>query len=150
MPLSILDTETFRRDLAGLSDPRVSDETRAPKDELRAAAVEFCVLLAELFNRDKLDAITLWTRIASGLAVACSRVDDGDLEAFSCIALEHVQADGTRVACSDRYAVWIRDYPGKSAEWRRALIQHFDRFGFVVVALARQAWQARKETAANG
>lgn len=149
MPLPILDTETFRRDLAGLSDPRVAHDASAPKEELRAAAVELCVVLAELFNRDKLDPITLWSRITSGIAVACSRVDDGDLEALSCIALDHVQADGTRVACSDRYAVWIRDYATKPAEWRLALVSHIDRLGYVVVALGRQAWQAHKG-ASNG
>lgn len=144
-PLSTLDTEALRRKLAGLADP-----DRGPgageKAEIKELASGFCLALAQLFNRDSLDAVTLWERIGSGLATACAKVNDGDLDRLLSLCLDHVKADPGKAAAHPGVAGLLATFATRPPEWRFAFVDYLDSRKYVVLALGRARWEEFKAT----
>src|SRR3990167_5209566 len=85
-----LDAAEFRRRLAGLSDAG-GGEDLIP-EEYRDLASDYVLLLAICFNRDRLDAKTLWTRIDSAIERGLAECDGEDIERFVSVGMEHVFA----------------------------------------------------------
>lgn len=160
-PLPVLDTEALRRRLAGLADPFATGLKKgcAEDTSLRETASDFCLLLCRQFGN--LERTTLWDRIGSGLAVACAKVHDGNLEVFFSLVLEHVKADVGAAATDKGFAAILATVATWPAEVRYAFVEFVRSRLFVVVANAKARWEeykalnqtaskvARKE-AANG
>lgn len=125
------------------------DPDYSPKlDDNRAAAehkewaVEFCVGCCDLFG-ESLDRMTLWDRIPSGLAVACVKCDDGDMDRFVSLVLEHIKSDA---GCAARHPAIARalEVSKNPVAWRQGLVRYIASHSFATIAHARRAWEATK------
>lgn len=136
-----LDAERFRQELAGLIERHEGDHE--PSD-FSSAAVQLCIALAEQFNRDSLDPLTLWDRISSGIIASAAKVDDGDLDRFLSLCLEHVKAAPASTACSESVArlVAMLDEP---VGWRIGFVKHLVSHHYAVIVHGRQAWLKYKD-----
>ena len=94
-----LDAAEFRRRLAGLSDAAAGEDLIP--DEFREIASDYVLLLAICFNRDRLDAVTIWNRIDGAIERGLAECDGEDLERFVSVGLEHVFADMNVVVAND-------------------------------------------------
>lgn len=139
--LKRLDTECWRRTLAGLQDPDCSTESRS--GEYREAFISWCIVLCELFG-DSLDRTTLWDRISSGIAAACSKVVDGDLDRFCTECLNHVRADMGACSRSESLAEWVSRQTDRDIAWRQGFIRHVSNRVPILIVHGRAAWQQRK------
>lgn len=139
--IETLDTEEFRRICAGLVRSR--QEAGDPL-EMKQTGVALCLLLAEVFS-DKLDRLTLWSRISTALKTARANTDSGDADRFLQLCLDHVKADTAQTLANPRLTELITILSEKSAEWLNNYFRYLDERAFVVVALARVAWENRKE-----
>jgi hypothetical protein len=143
-PLDALDTESFRRILAGLQDPENS--ARYTPDKFREDASQLVFLLALCFNRDELNPTTLWERIASALRTACSKVDDGDLDRLISLALEHVKADHTKVAANEMATAIIGQLTEQDDSWRLGFVRYIKTHDYTAIVHGRRYWELHKET----
>lgn len=148
-----MDTEAFRRKIAGLEDPSRplgATTDKVIKDEI----VRFACMLAALFG-DGLDRLTLWTRIGSALATACAKVSDADTDRWATLCLEHVQAEPSRAATCEPLANLLSAWMQRPDEYRQAILNYTETRSFAVLAHARARWQqlleeARARHAAGG
>lgn len=142
-PLTPLDAESFRRTLAGLEDP---DKTaHYTPDRFRDDASRMVYMLAICFNRDVLDAVTLWERIASAITTACAKVDDGDLDRLISLALEHVKAEHTRVASNDQASAIIAELTEQDDSWRLGFVRYLKQHTYTAIIHGRRYWETHKE-----
>lgn len=142
-PLPKLDAAAFRRELAGLTDPQAPKAMSADYKEL---ASEFCRLLAKRFNRDQLDALTLWDRIATAVTTACGKVDDGDLDRLICLALETIKADVSLAASDQELAYWIGTVTERDESWRLGFVRYLKQHTLTVIVHGRRLWEITKDT----
>lgn len=143
-PLTPLDAESFRRILAGLEDPDTT--ARYTPDNFREDASRLVFVLALCFNRDVLDAVTLWERIASAITTACAKVDDGDLDRLISLALEHVKAEHTRVAANEMASSIIADLTEQDDSWRMGFVRYLKQHTYTAIIHGRRYWETHKET----
>lgn len=141
-----LSAEIFRQEIAGLME-RHEDDTEP--DDFGAAASLLCVVLAEQFDSASLDRLTLWDRISSGILTAAAKVDDGDLERFLTLCLEHVKAAPGRAATSETVLRLVGTFDQGEA-WRIGFLRYLQSHIYCVLIHGRAAWQQHKETNGNG
>jgi hypothetical protein len=106
MLITEIEPAEFRRRLAGLSDSG-GGEDLAP-GVYRDIASDMVLLCAICFNRDQLDATTLWTRIDSGIERGLAECGGEDVERFVDVCLQHVLASANVVAANEK-ALEIQD-----------------------------------------
>lgn len=149
MPKAIdrLDTERLRKELAGIEVRESSDW--GPQD-FRHASEDLCLLMAEMYNRDSLDVKKLWERIGTGIAVACEKVSDGDLDRFINVCLEHVKCDIGKVASNETASAVMRRLIPKEESWRLAFVDYLKKHSYVAVVFGRAAWEAKKTKKKGG
>lgn len=140
--LPTLDTEAFRRKLAGLADP---DRTpgMSEKAEVRETASRFCSILAHLFGED-LERMTLWSRIDSALETAGAKVSDDDLDRWATLCLEHVQASAAKAAACDALRTLLETFAVRTPEWRHELLNYVATHRYAVVVRGRARWEEVK------
>lgn len=142
-----IDAESFRRQLAGLDDPHAAPSSGA--ERLKEQASQVCYLLARSYNRDELDPLKLWERIGSAIAVACEQVDDGDLDRFLCIALDHVRARHGRVAADEETAYLLAEITEQCESDRLALVDYLRSHAYAAIIHGRRHWEMAKEVNAE-
>lgn len=141
-PLPVLDTEAFRRALAGLADPDRAP-TAGEKAEVKEAAIRWACVLAHLFG-DDLDRLTLWSRIDSALETSLAKVSDDDLDRFAHLCLEHVRAEASRAAACDALVSVLGTFTVRPPEWRHAFLHYVAAHRFAVIAHGRARWELVK------
>jgi hypothetical protein len=147
MTIAILDAERFRRQLAGLEDDRPQGERT--RERLKELAAQLCFLLARYYNRDELDPLKLWERIGSAIATACEQVDDGDLDRYVSIALEHVRASHSRVAADEEWNYLLAEICEQPESDRLALVNYLHHHSYAVLIHGRRYWEQYKDGKEN-
>lgn len=142
LPLPRLDTDAFRRKLAGLADPNAKVGAIAPA-VIKDLAARFCSILAHLFS-NQLDRLTLWDKIGATLESACSKVADDDTDRFVTLCLEGVLADSGRAAACDALAALIGTLNAAKPDDRFAFIRHFQTHRYSVLVHGRARWDSVK------
>lgn len=141
-PLTRLDTEAFRRKLAGLADPdRTPGATE--KAEVRETASRLCSILAHLFG-ESLERTTLWDRIGTALAKACAETSDDDLDRFVTICLEAILADPAKAAACEPLGQLLGTFAVRPHEWRMDLINYINTHRYAVLVHGRARWEQVK------
>lgn len=143
--IRVIDLDEFRRRAAGLTDPAQRSAGAADEASIKEEATQLCLTLCELFG-DGLDRLTLWDRIASALVTAAAKCDDGDLDRFASLCLEHVKADAAAAARHEGFSAWVTTSATRDAAYRQAFVRHVALKAPVVLVYARAAWEARKQT----
>lgn len=142
MSIPVISTEDLRRQLAGLEDP-----DRAPglseSVEIKDAAHRLGCVLAHLFG-DSLERTTLWERIGSGFAAACAKVDDGDLDRFASLCLDHVKADAAKAAACEPLAQLLETFAVRPVEWRQGFVRYIRTRYYAVIVHSRSRWERVK------
>jgi hypothetical protein len=136
-----LDAVVFRQEIAGLLERHEDDHE---PDDFGDTAALLCVTLAEQFDSDTLDRLKLWDRISSGILTAAAKVDDGDLDRFLSLCLEHVKASPGRAATSDTVARLIGAFDQDEA-WRIGFVRYCVSHHYPILIHGRAAWQRHKE-----
>ena len=147
-PLPTMDFESFRRKLAGLTDPSVRLGVEANAEHKEASGNLTCSL-AELFGPD-LDRITLWTRIDTALRTASAKVTDGDLDLFVSLALEHVKAEPARASLHEGLRDLLDLFEEKPVEWRQGFVEYVRSHAYPVIVAGRAKWEDRKAELKGG
>lgn len=143
-PPATFDAQQWRLKLAGLTDPDSSGDDGNPNAaEHRAAAVDLCLCLCELFG-ESLDRVTLWDRIASALATAAAKCHDGDTDRFASLALEHVKADPGAATRHEGFCAWMLSCGERPSSWRQGFVRYVVTHSFAALAHGRRAWEQRK------
>jgi len=132
---------TYRRELAGLVD----EATASSSDVYEVQAIDLALCMAELFNRDKLQAVTLWSRIATGLEHSAKENSANALTLVNGCLL-HVQADATRAACNDRLGGLLHVASEQSELWARQWSRWISGHIYIIVAKARAQWRERNQS----
>lgn len=136
----------WRQQLAGLIDPDYS----TPLDDNKAAAehkkwaIGLCLACCDLFG-ESLDRMTLWDRIPSGLATACVKCDDGDIDRFVDYVLSHIKAEPARAARHEDVGIMLAEASMKPTSWRQGLVRYIASHGFAIIAYSRREWETTKE-----
>lgn len=144
--IETFDAATFRQEIAGLLERHENDHEPA---DFGAAASQLCVVMAEQFDSDTLDRLTLWDRISSGILTAAAKVDDGDLDRFLSLCLEHVKASPGRTAASETVAMLLGMFDQDEA-WRIGFLRYCQSHIYAVLIHGRASWQQHKEDSSNG
>ncbi len=143
-PLPLLDAEAFRRKLAGLIDPQRRPESAGEKEAIRQDAVRFCTVLAHLFG-DGLDRITLWEKIGSALSTSLAKVSDDDLDRFTTLCLEHIQAEDAKAAACEPLLQLLQSWMVRTVEFRQAILHYLHTHRTAALVHARARWEAVKK-----
>lgn len=143
-PLPELTHEDYRKVLAGLIDPseQIDGTTR---ELIRIKAVDFAVFLARHFNRDKLDAVTIWERLGSAIETAHAKTPGGDFELFLNLCLDHILADRNRVLSDPTGSELIEFFADEPEEVAVEFIGYLVSRLFVVLTHTRQRWKREQE-----
>lgn len=136
-----LDAETFRRELAGLIERHQDDHQPA---DFGAAAEALAVVLAEQFDRKTLDPFTLWSRVSSAILTSAAKTNDADLDHFLSLALEHVKAEPSRAATSERVLQLFGIFDAPDS-WRVGFLKYVVTHHYAVIIHGRNAWKKHKE-----
>lgn len=132
--------------MAGLTDP----DYLAPADDNHAAAehkkwaIALCLICCDLFG-ESMDRMTLWERIPSGLAVACVKCDDGDIDRFISLVLDHIKADPARAARMIEVEELLFATSTKPISWRQGFVRYIASHSFSIIAYARREWENTKD-----
>lgn len=140
--LKALTPDLFRKQLAGLHDVRAS--AAFSPEAFRDHATNLAVLLAIVFNRRKLDAKTLWTRIDSAIQCGVTAANGADIHALINAACEHVQAAPNAVV-SEEWGLLAGGLFRLDDDEAYAFVRHLEKSRFTLIAFAKQAWEQRKE-----
>lgn len=105
-------------------------------------AVRLCSKFPELFGED-LDRKTLWKRIGSAIETSIIK-SNNDLSVFVNSCLAYIKADTGKVACHEDLSYWLDTNSKKSKEWIMGFFHYLSTRYFLVIAKARQEWEARK------
>lgn len=146
MPIPVLDTEAFRRKLAGLEDPLGPRGEGAARENLKQAASRLCSILASLYNvtGDDGDRTQLWGHIGKALEVADEKTSDDDIEHFLHECLASIQADPGRAAASDALTSMTMEISAWPEEQRRDFLNYVRAHRYVVLTFGRQRWERVK------
>jgi hypothetical protein len=104
-------------------------------------ATELCLMLATHFNRKSLEVVTLWSRIGTALATAAVKVQDGDMARLITLCLEHVKAHPGIFAADEAAGKLVADLMSRPPEWRQSFVRYIAGRSFIVIILARAAWE---------
>lgn len=137
--LHALDAAEFRRRLAGLSDAAAGEDLIP--DEYRDIASNYVLLLAICFNRDRLDAITIWNRIDGAIERGLAECDGEDIERFVSVGLEHILADMNVVVANER-ALQIQERLFGLREHQRVFfLRYLAEHRYPAIVFGRSRWQ---------
>lgn len=139
-PLATLDTEAFRRKLAGLADPLGPRGTTAGRENVRQVASRLCAILAHLYAVDESDRTKLWSHIAKALEVADEKTSDDDVEHFLSECLGSVQADPGRAAACDALTALTMELAAWPAEQRHEWLNYLRSHRYTVLTFGRAKW----------
>lgn len=143
-PLKTLDAEEFRRALAGICEPPRGSEYSPT--QFRESAAQFCFVLAACYNRDRLDAVDLWSGIAKAIEVSCAQVDDGDLDRLVCVALDQVKAEHALVAREPNAGPLLAEIVERDEAWRLGFVRYLKTHSYAAVIHGRRMWETHKAT----
>ena len=140
--LKTFDAESFRQTLAGLVDvTQGAEQFGDPKEH----AIDLVVLMAIGFNRDRLDTMTLWDRIESGIREAIATCPHDDITAFIGSCLEHVLCPINRIIGNGKAeAIQSRLYV-LTEEESIAVVRYLHAHLLPVMVFARQRYQEMKD-----
>lgn len=141
--IPVIDTQEFRRRVAGLIDPQRKTGA-AEEASVKEEAKQLCLILCDLFS-DSLDRLTLWDRMASALITSAAKCDDGDTDRFAALCLEHVKADPAAAARHEGFAAWVTVMSSRDDAYRQAFVRHVAQKAPIVLVHARNAWERVKE-----
>ena len=110
---------------------------------MKETAARFCSVLADLFGPD-LDRLTLWTRIDSALVTAFAKSNDGDMDRYTTLCLEHVQAEPGRAAASEALGSLLSQFDARPPEWRQRFARYVNDHRMAVIVHGRARWSAVK------
>lgn len=136
-----LSMEAYRKQLAGLVDEAKAAEH--PK-AFETQAVDLAFVMAHLYNREELDAINLWSRIASGLEQS-ARENSGDASSLVNGCLLHIKADAGKTACSEALGNLLGVVSSQDEAWQRQWSRWIVNHIHIITVKARALWQAKKE-----
>lgn len=142
-PLPRVDYQEFRRRLVGLADPERQPGV-AEKSEVRETAIRLCSILAHLFG-DDLDRLTLWSRIASAIETAHAKTSDDDLDRFTDLCLEHIQAEAGKAAACDALTQMRETWAVRPPEWRHSFLGYVGTHRFALLSHGRARWDLVKK-----
>lgn len=145
MTIPVIDTEEFRRRVAGLIDPTRAPTGAAETASIKEEAKQLCLTLCELFG-ESLDRMTLWDRIGTAMATAAAKCDDGDTDRFAALCLDHVKGDHAAAARHDGFGAWVVTMAARDDAYRQAFVRHCGAKTAIVLVHARAAWEQRKQT----
>lgn len=143
-PLPRLDAARFRQQLAGL----IIDEAEQPllSEDFKSHAAALCVLLARHYDPAAKDRLALWEHIAKALALACCKVDSGDIDQFLSLCLDNVRAEHARVVSDEQSEALIGDLADREESWRLGFLRYIRSHSYVVLVHGRRAWEADKQS----
>lgn len=147
-PLSIptIDTEQFRRKLAGLEDPLGPRAGAAGRENLKQFASRLCSILAHLYGVNESDRTKLWEHIGKALVVADEKTSDDDIEHFISECLVSVQAEHGRAAACDALTQLTMEATTWPPEQRHDFLNYVRAHRFTVLTFGRARWeQVKKE-----
>jgi hypothetical protein len=144
----MLDAESFRQQLAGICEPARGSEYNPT--QFRESAANLCFVLAACFNRDALDPMTLWDRIATAIETSCAQVDDGDLDRLVCLALGHVKADHALVAREPHAGPLLAEIVERDEAWRLGFVRYLKTHSYAAVIHGRRLWETHKAAKQEG
>lgn len=140
--LEALTPDLFRKKLAGLTDDR--GQVAFSNDSFRPLAIDLTVALALAFNRNKLDTLTLWTRIDSALGCGVSAANGGDVYALVDAACGHVHASPNAIVSAE-FVGLAKPVMDLDEDAAYGFVKYLSKSRFTVIALARQSWEERRE-----
>lgn len=113
---------------------------------MKETAARLCSILADLFGPD-LDRLTLWTRIESALVTAFAKSNDGDMDYYMTLCLEHVKAEAGRVAASEALASLLSQFAARPVEWRQRFVRYVNAHRLALLVHGRARWEQVKAKA---
>ena len=119
------------------------NKTRADKEFYKSLSIRVIKLAVELFNRDKLDAITLWERIGSGIDVAYSKNSIGDIEGFTEVLLKHILADVNKTVSSN-YPSILSEFSAMSDGRKKDVMNYLYNNKRLILTLTKIEWDKKK------
>lgn len=140
--MEVLNAVEFRQRLAGLAD--VAGGQDELPDMFRDLASDYVLLLAMVFNRKRLDAKTIWTRIDSAIQSGLAECDGEDIERFCDVGFNHVQATPNVVACHGGALDIQQQLYSLDEESRVCFLQYLSRHRYPAIVFGRQKWEERK------
>lgn len=143
-PITRLDTEAFRRKLAGLSDPLSPVTGLGEKASVKDSAIKFCSILASLYNVSE-DRTSIWEHIGKAIKTSLSKVSDDDIDRFISLCLESVQADEAKTAASAPLLAVMSTAAMWEPEHRFAFLQYLGTHSYAVLVHARARWEQVKK-----
>lgn len=145
--LPTFDAAEFRRKLAGLSDS-TGGEGDLP-ESCKERSVDLVELIAICFNRDKLDAMTLWDRIESGIRKAIEECQPDDMAGVVNVCLSHVMAEPNKVVGNARSQELQDNLYGLQEDQSVAVVRYLSTHMYPCIRFGKQRWDASKEAKSN-
>jgi hypothetical protein len=137
-----LSAEDFRKKLAGYINPSQKHD-EVGDQSIKHEAVFFLSILPTLYG-DELERMKLWDRISSGVKTSIQK-SNGDIEEFISAILEHIKADPSKVASNTELKDFLLISSARGKEWRDSFIDVLEKKLFVILVLAREKWNNKKE-----
>ncbi len=88
--------------------------------------------------------MTIWKRIPSGLASSCTKCDDGDIDRYVSLLLNHIKADSAQAARNVDVEALLFEADGKPISWRQGLVRYIATHDFSIISFARRQWESVK------
>lgn len=143
MSIQAINTEEFRRKIAGLVDPNRKTTGAVETESIKQEAIAFCLVLCDLFG-EALSRMTLWDRIGTALTTASAKCDDGDTDRFASLCIEHVKADNAAAARHEQFGGWVMTMAVRDDAYRQAFVRYCASKSPIVLVHARSAWEQKK------
>lgn len=137
-----LDYQGFRQQLAGLAS---TDVQYYEPEKFKELGIRLGFVMAKLFNRKQLKAITLWKRIPAGIRTAAAKVGNGDTEYFISECLEFIKAEDSRVTSDEDCRALIFELDQQEEPFRRQWIRYLRSRVFVITTFASVRWNEYKD-----
>jgi len=137
-----LSAEEFRKKLAGYISPSQKND-EVSEQSIKHEAVSFLSILPTLYG-EELERMKLWDRISSGVKTSIQK-SNGDIEEFISAILEHIKADSSKAASSVELRDFLLIANSRGKEWRDSFIDVLEKKLFVILVLAREKWNNKKE-----
>lgn len=138
-----LTPQEFREHLAGIADPS-NDLKEFEEENVKQEAIRFCTILAKFYNRESLDPMKLWTRIATALQVMYQKYN-GDIEVVINEALNHIKADSSYVINEDGFQSFMDMIITRDKKWHDTFILYLEHKSFIVLSQAKRRWEEVKK-----
>lgn len=139
--LPVLDTEAFRRKLAGMTDPLSQRGGSAGnRVYLKETASRLCSILADLYDVNGDDRTKLWEHVGKALTVADEKTTDDDIEHFINECLIVVGADIAIAAAHEGLKGLLFEVAEWSPEIRNDFLNYLRSHRVPVLVFGRAKW----------